>query len=376
VIMGTGVMKTVSMNDFAGEPELLIRAQVAACERVLRSGWWILGEEVANFEREWAQWLQAPHAVGCASGLDAIELGLRALGIGPGDEVITTPMTAFATVLAISRAGATAVLADIEPANAMLDPESVQRCIGPRTKAILLVHLYGQVGPVEELGVLARQHGVHLLEDCAQAHGAKWQGMSAGSFGSFAAWSFYPTKNLGAAGDAGALTTSNPELAQTVRSLRNYGQTVRYHHPLTGMNSRLDEIQAALLRERLRYLQPWVDRRRAVADAYNDAIAHPLVTPMPLPAAERDRHANHLFVVTTKYRDELQAFLKANGIESLIHYPIPAHLQPPCRGMRRDPQGLSRAESHAATCLSLPCHPGLTDEQVAHVADTLNRFVV
>jgi dTDP-4-amino-4,6-dideoxygalactose transaminase len=217
---------------------------------------------------------------------------------------------------------------------------------------------------------------VHLLEDCAQAHGAKWQGMSAGSFGSFAAWSFYPTKNLGAAGDAGALTTSNPELAQTVRSLRNYGQSVRYHHPLTGMNSRLDEIQAALLRERLRYLQPWVDRRRAVADAYTDAIAHPLVTPMLLPAEARDRHANHLFVVTTKYRDELQAFLKANAIESLIHYPIPAHLQAPCRQMRRDPQGLSRAESHAATCLSLPCHPGLTDEQVEHVANTLNRFVI
>jgi dTDP-4-amino-4,6-dideoxygalactose transaminase len=362
------------MNDFKGEPEPLLRAEVAACERVLRSGWWILGQEVDHFEREWAQWLQSPHAIGCASGLDAIELGLRALGIGPGDEVITTPMTAFATVLAISRAGATAVLADIELQNAMLDPESVARCIGPKTKAILLVHLYGQIGPVEELGALAAAHGVQLLEDCAQAHGAMWQGASAGSFGRFAAWSFYPTKNLGAVGDAGSLTTAEPDLAETVRSLRNYGQSVRYQHPLIGMNSRLDEIQAAILRERLRYLRPWVERRRDIASAYHESISNPLVALMPLPAGERARHAHHLFVVTTKYREELQAFLKRNGVESLIHYPIPVHQQIPCRQLQRDPQGLSRAESHALTCLSLPCHPGLTDEQVRHVADAVNRF--
>jgi len=370
------VTNTVTMNDFKGEPEALIAAQVAACERVLRSGWWILGQEVAQFESEWQKWLGTDHAVGCANGLDAIEIGLRALAIGPGDEVITTPMTAFATVLAILRAGATAVLADVSPSDAMLDPASVKRCLSPRTKAILLVHLYGQIGPVEELGALAKQQGVWLLEDCAQAHGARWQGASAGSFGSFAAWSFYPTKNLGAVGDGGALTTCDATLAQTARSLRNYGQSVRYHHPLVGMNSRLDELQAAILRERLRYLQQWITRRRQVADTYSAGIRNPLVTLMPVPSTDRERHANHLFVVTTQHRERLQAHLKGNGVESLIHYPIPVHAQEPCRELRRDPQGLGQAEKHAATCLSLPCHPGLADEQVRHVIEMVNQFKI
>jgi len=370
------VTTTVTMNNFKGEPESLVAAQVAACERVLRSGWWILGQEVAQFESAWQQWLGADHAVGCANGLDAIEIGLRALGIGPGDEVITTPMTAFATVLAILRAGATPVLADICASDAMLDPSSVERCLSPRTKAVLLVHLYGQIGPVEELGALARQRGVLLLEDCAQAHGARRQGQSAGSFGSFAAWSFYPTKNLGAVGDGGALTTADASLAQTARSLRNYGQSVRYHHPLVGMNSRLDELQAAILRERLRYLQQWIVRRREIADTYSAGIRNPLVTLMPVPSADRERHANHLFVVTTPHREALQAHLQANRVESLIHYPVPVHEQEPCRGLRRDPRGLGQAEKHAATCLSLPCHPGLTHEQAQHVVEAVNRFEI
>jgi dTDP-4-amino-4,6-dideoxygalactose transaminase len=363
----------IKMNDFAGEPEALRRAQLAGCDRVLRSGWWILGQEVSTFETEWAAWLGAANAVGCANGLDAIEIGLRALGIGSGDEVITTSMTAFATVLAVIRAGATPVLADIDGETAMLSTDSVKRCISARTKAILLVHLYGQIGPVQELLPLAREHGLCLVEDCAQAHGAKWEGKSAGSFGDFAAWSFYPTKNLGAVGDGGAITTSSSKLAEDARSIRNYGQTERYHHPMLGMNSRLDEIQAAILRERLVYLNAWVDRRREIARVYTAAMNNPNVRLMPLPQ-DQDRHAHHLFVVRSDHRDELQRHLKRKQIDSLIHYPIPVHLQEPCRNLSRDPRGLAFTEKHAADCLSIPCHPGLTNEDLPRVISAVNAF--
>ena len=364
---------SIKMNDFSHEPAALREHELAACDRVLRSGWWILGEEVAAFECEWAAWLGVPEAVGCGNGLDAIEIGLRALGIGAGDEVITTPMTAFATVLAVIRAGATPVLADIDAETAMLAPDSVQRCIGPRTTAILLVHLYGQIGPVLDLLTLSLAHGLHFIEDCAQAHGARWQGRSAGSFGAFAAWSFYPTKNLGTAGDGGAITTSSAKLAEDCRSLRNYGQSVRYHHPMLGMNSRLDEMQAAILRERLRHLEDWVSRRRTIAQRYAAGITNRAVRPLPLPV-DPNRHAHHLFVVTTEHRDQLQLHLKSDDIDSLIHYPIPAHRQEPCRDFATDPHGLVRAEEHAARCLSLPCHPGLSDEHMDRVIASVNNF--
>jgi len=361
------------MNGFTSEPEALVRAQLEACERVLRSGWWVLGQEVAEFERQWAGIAGVPHVVGCGNGLDAIDIGLRAMGIGAGDEVITTPMTAFATVLAVLRAGATPVLADIDPLTAMLDPASVSRCLGPRTRAILLVHLYGQIGPVDELGRLATDAGIHLLEDCAQAHGARLRGHAAGSHGAFAAWSFYPTKNLGAVGDGGALSTASPEIAANARSLRNYGQTVRYQHPVLGMNSRLDELQAAILQERLRYLPQWIGRRREVATAYTAGIRNPHIR-IATPPDDAERHAHHLFVVTCDARESLQAHLQSKGVDTLIHYPIPVHQQEPCRHLRRDPQGLGEAERHAATCLSLPCHPGLTDADMATVIAAANSF--
>lgn len=368
-------MNQVAMNDFRREPEALLEAEIAACERVLKSGWWILGEEVREFEAAWASYIGAGAVVGCASGLDAIELGLRGLGIGEGDEVITTPMTAFATVLGVIRAGATAVLADIDPQTAMLSPESVRRCVSSRTKAILLVHLYGRVGPVEELGALASELGIHLAEDCAQAHGAAVAGRAAGGFGSFAAWSFYPTKNLGAVGDAGALSTADLKLAEKARSLRNYGQAQRYHHTLLGMNSRLDEMQAALLRERLRYLDGWIAKRREIAHRYFAGISSASVALMTKPE-DRMRHAYHLFVVRCPWRSQLQAHLKACGVESLIHYPIPLHLQEPCGAIGRDPMGLAAAEEHANTCLSLPCHPALSDEEIDRVISAVNQFKV
>jgi dTDP-4-amino-4,6-dideoxygalactose transaminase len=364
---------TIKMNALAADDEQLVSAEIKACERVLRSGWWILGSEVAAFESEWCSWLQTPHAIGCANGLDAIEIGLRALGIGEGDEVVTTPMTAFATVLGIIRAGATPVFADIEPSTAMLSVESVRRCISPRTRAVLLVHLYGQMGPSEELHAFCEPLGIQLIEDCAQAHGARSARARAGSIGIFAAWSFYPTKNLGAIGDGGAITTRSDEVAHASRVIRNYGQTERYHHPVLGLNSRLDELQAALLRVRLQRLDKWVARRREIAGAYTRGISNEFVATLPLPS-EPTRHVHHLFVILTAHRDALQTHLKARGVESLIHYPIPVHLQKPCAELSQDPAGLKHAERHAQTCLSLPCHPYLSDQDVDSVIAAVNDF--
>jgi dTDP-4-amino-4,6-dideoxygalactose transaminase len=363
----------ISMNDFKRQDETLIGAQMDAVERVLRSGWYVLGAEVSAFEEDWALWSGSAHAVGVGNGMDALEIGLRALGVGAGDEVITTPMTAFATVLAIVRAGAEPVFADIDAATGILDPQSVERCIGPRTKAVIVVHLYGQAAPLDRFVELTDRHGIHLVEDCAQAHGAKFAGKPVGTFGAFAGWSFYPTKNLGAIGDGGALTTEQPEIAEAARRLRNYGQSVRYHHPEIGLNSRLDEIQAAMLRERLKHLQAWTDRRRAIAHRLQVGIQNEWVQALPLPM-DAESHVHHLFVVTSPIRDALQAHLAAQGIDSLCHYPIPAHEQEPCRGMRRDPLGLAVAEQHARTCLSIPCHPGLEDGEVEAIVAAVNGF--
>ena len=363
----------ILMNDFRSEPPELRQQMLDAVSRVLNSGWYVLGKEVEAFEREWAGLCAVRHCVGVGNGMDAIEIGLRALEIGHDDEVITTPMTAFATVLAIIRAGATPVLADIDPDTAMLDTESVRRCLTARTKAIVLVHLYGQAGPIEAILALAKDHEVHLIEDCAQAHGARYKGQPVGSFGSFGAWSFYPTKNLGAVGDAGAVATSSAELAGKARALRHYGQTEPHRHQLLGMNSRLDELQAAILRVRLPNLECWTLRRREIAKMYHTGIHNPQVRLLPAPA-EAERHVYHLFVITCQQRDALQAHLKAQGVESLIHYPIPVHKQEVCRSIPQDPLGLKHTERHAASCVSLPCHPRLTEEDIERVIQAVNSF--
>jgi dTDP-4-amino-4,6-dideoxygalactose transaminase len=300
---------------------------------------------------------------------------LRLLDIGPGDEVITTPMTAFATVLAIVRAGATPVLADIESDTALLSFESVKRCISPKTRAIVPVHLYGQMRDTAAWQRLCAEMGIELLEDCAQAHLARLSGKVAGTFGRLGAYSFYPTKNLGAPGDAGAIITDDPALAARAARLRNYGQSVRYHHPELGLNSRLDEIQAAMLVVRMKRLEEFTQRRRDIASSYFDAMHNPLVSLMAEPA-DRAAHVYHLFVVTCPHRDALQAHLQSRGIQSLIHYPIPVHRQEPFRDVKRDPQGLAVSEQHAATCLSVPCHPQLSDTDVKAVIDAVNAFEV
>ncbi|MFN7085990.1 MAG: DegT/DnrJ/EryC1/StrS family aminotransferase [Burkholderiales bacterium] len=363
----------IPMNDFKAEPEALRRAELAAVERVLRSGWYVLGDEVRAFEQAWARCCGVPHAVGVGNGMDAIEIGLRAAGIGRGDEIITTSMTAFATVLAILRAGATPVLADIDPRTALLDAASVERCINRRTRGILLVHLYGQIREMARWSQLCKHAGIALFEDCAQSHLACWDGQAAGSFGRFGAYSFYPTKNLGALGDGGALVCGDAELAHRATVLRNYGQSTRYHHPELGLNSRLDELQAALLQVRMEWLERFTARRQQIAAAYRAGFRNPAIRPLAAPA-QAQSHVCHLFVITCERRDQLAQHLKGSGIETLVHYPVPVHLQQPCRELRRDPEGLANTERHAAQCLSLPCHPQMSDADVTQVIDAINAF--
>jgi dTDP-4-amino-4,6-dideoxygalactose transaminase len=363
----------VAANDFRREPEELLQAELAATERVLRSGWWVLGAEVEAFEQAWAQHCAVAHAVGVANGLDAIEIGLRALGVGAGDEVITTPVTAYATTLAIQRCGAVPVFADIDPSTACLAAESVATCIGPSSRVVLPVHLYGRAADLEGLAALCDSHGLALVEDCAQAHGARHRGRPVGSVGRCAAWSFYPTKNLGAIGDAGALTTTDPELAQAARCLRNYGQSDRYHHDRIGLNSRLDELQAALLRVRLPWLDAWTRRRRQIAARYRRGIDHPLLEPLSEPT-DPASHVHHLYVLRTPDRERVRSFLQQQGVATLIHYPLACTRQKALGTHRLAPGGIPHALLHCDTCFSLPIHPFLRDDEVDRVIDACNRL--
>jgi len=363
----------IRMNDFRAEPQELQDAMLDAARRVFESGWYILGNEVASFEKKWAALCGVAHGIGVGNGMDAIEIALRALAIGSGDEVITTPMTAFATVLAILRVGAIPVLADIDPLTALLTVDSTARCLTSRTRAVVLVHLYGQVRSMDAWIDFCAGNGISLVEDCAQSHLAEWQGRIAGSFGIAGAFSFYPTKNLGALGDAGMLVTDDGELARRAGCLRNYGQSERYHHPEIGMNSRLDELQAAILIERLKWLHTFCKRRREIASAYREGIKNSLIQQMEPPEDELS-HVYHLYVVNCTQRDKLQTHLQNHQIQSLIHYPIPAHRQTAARNLCRFPHGLINSEHHAATCLSLPCHPHMTDREVSEVIIAANSF--
>jgi dTDP-4-amino-4,6-dideoxygalactose transaminase len=364
----------ILMNDFKAEPVEMRDAMVAAARRVFDSGWYVLGSEVTAFETTWASICGVSNGIGVGNGMDAIEISLRALNIGPGDEVITTPMTAFATVLAILRTGATPVLADINANSALLSVESVSRCLSKKTKAIILVHLYGQVRHMSTWIKFCTDNKIQLVEDCAQAHLATMNEKVAGSFGVAGSYSFYPTKNLGAPGDAGMIVTDSMEIADCARRIRNYGQSVRYEHPEIGMNSRLDELQAAILMERLKWLKAFTERRRDIAAAYRLEIKNRTVIQLDEPE-EKNAHVYHLYVVICDHRVKLQEHLKNCDIQALIHYPIPIHHQKPCLKIARDPQGLVHSELHANKCLSLPCHPQMTDDDVQKVISSVNSFI-
>ena len=364
----------ITSNDFTRDPVELIGAQIQACQRVFSSGRWILSEAVSRFEHEWSQYCKCDHAIGVANGMDAIEISLRCLGIGPGDEIITTSLTAFATTLAILRCGALPVYADIDMATGCLDPISASKCVTPATRAILVVHLYGRASKLDQFVDLCASHGIYLIEDCAQAHGASFQGAPVGTHGVAGAWSFYPTKNLGAIGDGGAITTSSPELAELARSIRNYGQSDRYHHEVLGVNSRLDEIQAAISLERLHYLPFWTERRRSIALRYWDEIINTNLTLLEKPS-HPSNHVHHLFIIRTSDRQRLQDHLLKQGINALIHYPIPCHRQPAIQASLSSIPSLPNTTIFADTCLSLPIHPYLTDREVSQVISACNSFV-
>lgn len=363
----------ILMNDFRKEPKELKRDIQQAITRVLESGWYVLGPEVEKFEADWAIDCGVSHAIGVGNGLDALEISLRVSGVIAGDEVITTSMTAFATILAIMRIGAVPVLADIDPATGLLSLDSVRRCIGKKTKAIILVHLYGQIRQMRGWQSLAEEQGILLIEDCAQSHLASLNGEKAGSFGMAGAYSFYPTKNLGAMGDAGAVVTNSKSFAMEAKQFRNYGQSVRYEHPKIGINSRLDEMQAAILSVRRKWLVEFTERRRQIARYYFDKINSSKIQ-LLAPPEQAEAHVYHLFVILCKERDKFLAYLAHKGIQSLIHYPIPVHHQIPCSALKYDPRGMVQTERHARECLSIPCHPQMSDLEVEYVIDSINSY--
>ena len=357
----------ILFNDFVSEYQALKPEIDDAIAGVLARGWFILGEEVAQFERELADFLGARFCVGVASGTDALTLSLMALEIGTGDEVITPSMTAFPTITGILNAGATPVVIDIQPEDGLIDSLAIRAQITEKTKAIIPVHLYGQACGMTAVRQIADEYGLKIVEDCAQSCGADYRGEKVGNFSDCGAFSFYPTKNLGAYGDAGAITTNDESIYQRLRALRNYGQSTRYHHITQGLNSRLDELQAAILRVKLKYLETWNQQRAALAEIYHANLTN--VIPL---AHRQGEHIYHLYVVRTSEREHLQAYLQAHQIQTLIHYPVPAHQQPAFRG--RCGGDLGNSEKMAEEILSLPIHPWLEPRQVEEIVDRINTF--
>lgn len=340
---------------------------------VMQSADFILGQAVTKFETAFSEFCETEHAVGVDSGYSALELIMRAYGIGPGDEVITAANTFIATALAISNCGATPVLADVDPDTFNIDPEQVNKAVTPHTKAIVPVHLYGQPADMDAINEIARKRNLVVIEDACQAHGARYKGRKAGSLGNAAAFSFYPGKNLGAYGDGGAVTTNNREVAEKVRLLRNLGQTVKYHHAIKGYNRRLDTLQAAVLCVKLPELEKWNQRRRDAAFTYGAKLADlPLTLPIVEPNSE---HVFHLYVVQCEKRSKLQAHLEQAGIATGLHYPIPIHLQPAYSDLGYIEGDFPITEQIARRNLSLPMYPELTDDSITHVSDTIRAFV-
>jgi dTDP-4-amino-4,6-dideoxygalactose transaminase len=342
-----------------------------AFDRVLHSGWYILGNEVTQFEAEYARYCEAAHCVGVANGLDALTLALRAMDVGPGDEVIVPSNTYIATWLAVSHVGATPVPVEPDALSFNIDPTRIEAAITPRTRVILPVHLYGQAAELEPILAIAKKHGLRVLEDGAQAHGARYHGRRLGAHGDAVAWSFYPGKNLGAIGDGGAITTNDPALAERLRVLRNYGSRVKYHNEVIGYNSRLDELQAALLRAKLPQLDAANEHRAAIAQTYLRGLAG-LGLSLPF-VPQGHEPVWHLFVVRHPRRDELAQRLAALGVATMIHYPVAPHLQPAYASLGLKAGALPISEAMHAQVLSLPMGPTQTAEQTQQVIAALRQ---
>ena len=344
----------------------------AAIARVLDSCQFEV-HQVAAFEQEFATYCGASECIALNSGTSALHLALLAAGVGPGDEVITVPFTFVASVAAVCYTGARPVLVDIHPRWFTMDPATIQAAITPRTKAILPVHLYGQSADMDPIMEIARRHGIVVIEDAAQAHGAKYKGRAVGSIADMACFSFYPGKNLGAYGEGGAVTTNSPKYASAVRMLRDWGQDRKYHHLLRGYNYRMEGFQGAVLRVKLRHLEKWTEARRAVVNQYNGYLADSVVErPVEMPWA---RHVYHVYTLRTDDRDTLQGFLQAEGIQTGIHYPVPVHLQPAYADLGYGRGAFPQSEAASAQVLSLPLYPELSSEAVVEVAGAVKKAV-
>lgn len=362
----------VAFVDLKSQHQRLNAEIMAAVESVFAESRFILGEAVDRFEREFADYVGAAYALGTGNGTDALHMAVRACGLGPGDEVLVPANTFVSTALAVAYVGAVPRLVDVQAHSGLMDPAQLEAAITPRTRAVIPVHLYGQAADMDEINAIARKHSLWVIEDACQAHGADYHGRRVGTLGDVAAFSFYPAKNLGACGDGGAVVTSNPELHGRLAMLRNYGQPKKYHHDIIGYNSRLDTLQAAILRVKLPYLDRWNEQRRRLAMLYTSGLRVPQVTP---PADPEDRRSvYHLYVIRTAEREALCAHLQAHGIETGIHYPVPLHLQPCFETLHYRRGDFPESERRAGEILSLPLYPELDPDDVRYVCRTIHEF--
>lgn len=365
-------MSTIPFLNFDPMHKLIRTEIMQSFADVYDANWFIMGKRLETFEKEYAAFNNTKYAIGVSNGLDALHLALKALNITKGDEIIVPSNTYIATALAASYVGATPVFVEPNAQTYNIDPANIEAAITPRTKAIMPVHLYGQACEMDAIIAIAKKHNLFVIEDNAQAHGATFNGKITGSFGNVNGTSFYPGKNLGALGDAGAVTTDDEALAKKIFMLRNYGSEKKYHNEAVGFNMRLDEVQAAFLSVKLKHLNEWTKQRKEIAQYYNDALKN--VGDLTLPVVHKNAtHVYHLYVIKTKNRDALQKHLSDNGIGTLIHYPIPPHLQKAYEGLGLKKGQFPIAEELAEKCLSLPIWPGMTKEQVNTVAETIKK---
>lgn len=361
-------------------PFLDLKAQYAtikddiqdAIARVFETGQFVLGDEVAKFEGEFSKYVGAEHGIAVNTGTSALHLALLAAGVGPGDEVITVPFTFVATVAAIGYTGASPVFVDIDPQSFTMDPAQLEAAITPRTKAIIPVHLYGHPADMDPILAIARKHGLIVIEDACQAHGAEYKGRRVGGIGDFACFSFYPGKNLGACGEAGMVVTGNAKYAETMRMLRDWGQSKRYHHTMRGFNYRMEGLQGAILRVKLRHLDAWTDARRSRAAEYERLLGSEVVRPSEMAWA---RHVYHVYAIRTTDRAEMQRSLSSHGVQTNIHYPIPVHLQEAWRELGYVVGDFPHSEKAANEVLSLPMYPELSNSQVEQVSAAVQHDV-
>ncbi|MCR4633435.1 MAG: DegT/DnrJ/EryC1/StrS family aminotransferase [Erysipelotrichaceae bacterium] len=362
----------IAANDLKRQHDIHAKEYNDKAAEVLNSGWYILGNEVREFENEFANYIGAKYCVGCASGLDALQMAFRVLGIGQGDEVIVCSNAYIACLMGVTMNDGVPVLVEPDEYD-NLDADKIEEKITDKTKAILAVHLYGQACDMTKIMGIAKRYDLKVVEDCAQAHGTKWNGQRVGTFGDIGCWSFYPTKNLGGFGDGGALTTNDEEYAQEFRVIRNYGsKRVHYENDIIGMNSRLDELQAGLLRVKLKYLDEMNEERRRIAARYDREIRNPLIR--PLKTRPGSYNVYHQYVIHCDSRDALMAYLKESNIGTIIHYPIPPHLQKAYAYLGYNKGDLPIAERYADEVLSLPMYNGMTQEEQSFVIDKLNSY--